>query len=628
MVLFSTGQDTGVNGHNSGSESNNEVAEIVRKRRAAAAAAAASPIAAAAAAASSSTSPPFSMTQLPHTTESLPLSANLSSIASDVNKTVAHTIAHGPALTNTSATATTSVLPAAPAAHAAHVAAPAAVTSAPSSSAAAAATSVLPAHVAAPVAAVAAAADDATYENISVNGINIHDIPKYLRDHGEYMTDRAFRKVKENFFSKSVSTDTTGKIAEEEKLNKLKTISDVQAYEQELVKKLEKAEQDIINAPEKSNDAKDGPKLKGAMKQNRDAQKKYNDLLIPVLHVLESKIKASNTLLTLMPLVEEFQSLETEFGENNPKTIRQLVVAGAAHKQYATEIKDVLYGEHNILEMKTRKNWRGDESVNAKKIINTKETVKTGALAILPGNTELQGYKDTIESIIKSLEGKKNEPGPASSAPLRNKDGTPFITPRNPLMVTVPIKHKDGRITYDSYKMGEDGTLNKMDEKNEYRDAVVDDLFKKAVQSAKEGTKVVKMIYKDEPLIVSLNISRPHESKEKFKHNLDEGLKKESNRIVYPGTQNTMKPATKLTALNNARLNYEKQQIENQMEFVNKNIGVLEANKAKLKDAIKETKLEPIKREIERRAALKKGGFTAKKSKKNNKTKKSTRRSS
>ena len=196
-------------------------------------------------------------------------------------------------------------------------------------------------------------------------------------------------------------------------------------------------------------------------------------------------------------------------------------------------------------------------------------------------------------------------------------------------MVTVPIKHKDGRITYDSYKMGKDGTLNKTDDRNEYRDVVVDDLFKKAIESAKEGTKVVKMIYKDEPLIVSLNISRPHESKEKFKHNLSEGLKRESNIIVYPGTQNTMKPATNLTALNNARLNYEKAKIKSEMSDVNTNTKVpLEENKAKLKDAIKETKLKPIEREIERRAVLKNGGFTAKKFKNNNKTKKSTRSSS
>jgi hypothetical protein len=68
--------------------------------------------------------------------------------------------------------------------------------------------------------------------------------------------------------------------------------------------------------------------------------------------------------------------------------------------------------------------------------------------------------------------------------------------------------------------------------------------------------------------------------------------------------------------------------IKSEMSDVNTNTKVLHENKQKLKDAIKKTKLDPIEAEITRRAAPKKGGYTAKKSKKNNKTKKSTWRSS
>ena len=303
----------------------------------------------------------------------------------------------------------------------------------------------------------------------------------------------------------------------------------------------------------------------------------------------------------------------------------------AAFKQCAKEIKEVLYGERTIQEMITerRKFWSKNEQV--KEIKNTSKTVETGALAIVD-DPELKKDLADIQHIINELEGTPEKPGPASSVPLVNKAGTPLtnhsITQKKPLMVTVPIKHKDGRITYDSYKMGEDGILNKTYDRNEYKDVVVDDLFKKAIESAKEGTKVVMMTYKDEPLIISLNITHPHRGEEKFKHNLSEGLKRESSRIIYASTNSngTVTPGTNLTKLQNDRLRQEKAKIESEMSDVNTNTKVsLQKNKNTLKAAIRKTKLEPIEAEIAKRATAKKGGFTAKK---NNKTKKSTRRSS
>jgi hypothetical protein len=147
-------------------------------------------------------------------------------------------------------------------------------------------------------------------EELSLNEMDLDDIVEYLRDNGENFSDHAFTLVKNNFFKKSIPVNVRNneRALEEQELNNLKTISEVQEYERELAEKLEQAEQAIINAPEESNNPSDAPKLKGEMKLNRDEQKRYNDLLMPVLYILESKIKASNTLLTIKPLMAEYQS--------------------------------------------------------------------------------------------------------------------------------------------------------------------------------------------------------------------------------------------------------------------------------------------------------------------------------
>jgi hypothetical protein len=480
----------------------------------------------------------------------------------------------------------------------------------------------------------------ASVENnkLNVSKMTIQQIVQYLGEDGEEITNRAFSKVKEKFLKefRPINAANT-KESVQTRLDSLKTISEVQEYERELAEKLEQAEQAIINAPEKSNNPSDAPKLKGAMKLNRDAQKRYNDLLMPVLYLLESKIKASNTLLTIKPLMAEYQSFKERLGANDPKTKRQDVVAGAAYKQYAKEIKEVLYDKRTIQEMKTerRKFWSKNEQV--KEIKNTEETVETGALAILPDDADLQTDLATIESMIKAMEGTNNEPGIASSKPLINNAGTPLvnrsIASTKPLVVTVPIKHKDGHITYDSYQMGQNGTLNKVDEPTEDKDAVVDKLFEKAVQSAKEGTKVVKMIYKDEPLIISLNITHPHKSQEKAENNMKKALEKEEQTFVPPVTNNNgiEKPGRvenkTLSSLSMNELESAKQKVQKDINFVNTNTKVAPQNKKALQDAIRQSRMMPIETAIEMKR--RKGGKrTAKKSKKNNKTKKSTQRSS
>jgi hypothetical protein len=498
----------------------------------------------------------------------------------------------------------------------------------------------LNANLAAAHANAAPHANAAAVKKIPVNEMTIDNMADYLISDGEVITNRAFTKVKEKFLKEFIPINATNtKESVQTRLDSLKTISKVQEYEQELAEKLEKAEQAIINAPEKSNDPNDAPKLKGAMKQNRDEQKRYNDRLMPVLYILESKIKASNTLPTVLPLFGEYQSLEESLGANDPKTKRQKVVFFAAFKQFAKEIKEVLYDKSDILDMKTerQKFWSKNEQVKEIKNGNVKKTVETGALAILPDDPELKKDLKEIQLIINALEGTEEAPGPASSIPLINKAGTPLvnrsIASTKPLVVTVPIKHKDGHITYDSYQMGQNGTLNKTDERNEDKDAVVDKLFEEAVQSAKEGTKVVKMIYKDEPLIISLNITHPHKSQEKAENNMKKALEKEEQTFVPPVTNNNgiEKPGRvqnkTLSSLSMNELESAKQKVQKDINFVNTNTKVAPQNKKALQDAIRQSRMMPIETAIEMKR--RKGGKrTAKKSKKNNKTKKSTQRSS
>jgi hypothetical protein len=81
-----------------------------------------------------------------------------------------------------------------------------------------------------------------------------------------------------------------------------------------------------------------------------------------------------------------------------------------------------------------------------------------------------------------------------------------------------------------------------------------------------------------------------------------------------------------LSSLSMNELKSARQKIENNIAFVNTNTKVLPTNKEKLKSAIRDSLL-PINTAIAMKARQR-GGKTAKKSKKNNKTKKSTQRSS
>jgi hypothetical protein len=134
---------------------------------------------------------------------------------------------------------------------------------------------------------------------------------------------------------------------------------------------------------------------------------------------------------------------------------------------------------------------------------------------------------------------------------------------------------------------------------------VVETKFNEAVQSAKDGTKVVKMTYKGEPLIVSLNISHPNESKEKAKQNMNSSLKREAERIVpSEKINNDMEQPGKtqnLKKLSLEQLRSAQQQIEKEITFVNSNTKVLPANKNTLKTAMRESRVVPIQREIAQR---------------------------
>lgn len=469
-------------------------------------------------------------------------------------------------------------------------------------------------------------------EELSLNEMDLDDIVEYLRDNGENFSDHAFTLVKNNFFKKSIPVNVRNneRALEEQELNNLKTISEVQEYEQKLVEKLEKAEQDVEDAPETSKTPVNASTLKPAKRNIRDTRKAYTALLIPVLDVLKSKMKASNTLLTIDTLGKQGSSINKNEKANALEKQRAKLIFHKAIKQYAREIKEVLYDKHNILDMKTEliRFWKKNERVKEIKNTNVKETVETGATVILPDDEDLKRHLRDIEEIIRKLEGTNENPGLSAIKTIVNNVGTPLtnhsINPRRPFIVTTSAIRQDGTIRYDSYKMinGVPTTPEKDDIK---KDEVVDNLFEKAIQSAKEGTKVVKMIYKDEPLIISMNISRPNESKERINNNINRIVNREADRIVYPGTQNTMKPETNLSSLNKKRLESEKAKIEAEINYVNTNPMVLEKNKGPLKNYIKRDKLDPI---IAAMAGKSKGGYTAKKSKKNNKTKKSTRRSS
>lgn len=430
-------------------------------------------------------------------------------------------------------------------------------------------------------------------KNVNVSSMTVEEKIKYVLREGKGIANRAFEKVKTKFFNDSTPIDgkKNGRISEKNALDSLKTISDVQEYKRELVKKLEKAEQDVINAPEKASSPNNGPKLKGAMIQNRNAQKKYNDLLMPVLHVLESKMIASNTLLTLSPLEVKYHTLSEKNGDDDLEVKRQRVIFYTALKQYATEIKNVIDGIDDA---------------------------------------EIKKDLDRIQVIVDALEKE------ASSEPLLHSNRTTPLAnhskkPAGPIGVTVPIKNKDGIIEYASYQMDK-GVFSKLDKPIEDNKAV-EDKFKEAVKSAKEGTKVVKMTYKDEPLIVSMNISHPNQSIEKANMNMQNALKKEAqtfapavttnNGMERPGRLQNMD----LSSLSMNELETAQKKVQKDIDFVNTNTKVAPQNKETLKKAIRESRMMPIDTAIAMKARQR-GGKTAKKSKKNNKTKKSTRRSS
>ena len=429
-------------------------------------------------------------------------------------------------------------------------------------------------------------------KNVNVSSMTVEEKIKYVLHEGKGIANRAFEKVKTKFFNDSMPIDgkKNGRISEKNALDSLKTISDVQDYKRELVKKLEKAEQDVINAPEKASSPNNGPKLKGAMIQNRNAQKKYNDLLMPVLHVLESKMIASNTLLTLSPLEVKYHTLSEQKGDDDLEVKRQKAIFYTALKQYATEIKNVIDGVDD---------------------------------------TEIKKDLDNIQLIIDALEKE------ASSAPLLDKNGTALANhskkPAGPIGVTVPIKNKDGIIEYASYQM-DNGVFSKLDRPIEDNKAV-EDKFKEAVKSAKEGTKVVKMTYKDEPLIVSMNISHPNQSIEKANMNMQNALKKEAQTFVPSVTTNNgmTRPGRteniNLSSLSMNELETAQKKVQKDIDFVNTNTKVAPQNKETLKKEIQRSRMMPINAAIAMKARQR-GGKTAKKSKKNNKTKKSTRRSS
>ena len=315
----------------------------------------------------------------------------------------------------------------------------------------------------------------------------------------------------------------------------------------------------------------------------------------PVLRVLESKIKASNTLSTIQPQFNSYMKIETNKGQNDPEVKRQSVVLTTAYKQYAQEIKDVL--DHTL------------------------------TITGIENDADLKAHQKNLSIIVAALE----KEAANTSAPLL-QSGVPLLNRMkkdSPIDVTIPTKNG-----YTSYRM-ENGVFSKLDisiKDNE----VVDQKFEAAIKSAKEGTNVVKMTYKGEPLIVSMNISHPNVSKEKAKLNMNSALKKEAERIVPAFTKsgtNMEAPGTNqnLSTLSNNQLSSAKTQIEKDIAFVNTNTKVLPQNKAELKNVITRTRLQPIDAEIVARRLKKessKGGSTAKKSKKNNKTKKSTRRSS
>jgi len=455
-----------------------------------------------------------------------------------------------------------------------------------------------------------------------VSKMDIDKKIKYLLKDGEDITNDAFTKVKNN---------ASLKIDEKLKLETYTTILQIQEAEQKMKEEIQKLEEEIETAPKTSLDPKNGPKLKGAISLNLNLLKKSKERLQPVLDVLKLKMKASNTLSTLAPLENTYKNLNEKKGQNDPEVKRHKVIFYTAIRQYAQEIKDVVQIDSNILDPKT------GELIKDETTGELKTEITSGALKTIK-DAELETHRDNIQLIIDALNGTKEDPGLASSKSLLSKNGTPLANwskqAPGPISVTVPIINKYGTIEYTSYQM-EKGVFSKLDSPIKVN-PVVDTKFKQAIESAKEGTKVVKMIYKGEPLIVSLNISHPNNSYEKARLNMQNTLDKEALTFVPPVTNNNgiEKPGRvenkTLSSLSMNQLESAKEKVQKDIKFVNTNTKVAPQNKDALKVAIRESRMMPIETAIEmkRRQAPAKGGFTAKKSKKNNKTKKSTRRSS
>ena len=389
-------------------------------------------------------------------------------------------------------------------------------------------------------------------EEKSVKHMTTAKMLDYLVDNGRKIVEKAFAKVKDNFFktSTSLTVNNNDRQKERTELESLGTISDVQEKERKLDEQLNAIEKEIESAPETSLNPANGPKLKGAKVQNFNALKKYKERLQPVLDVLKLKLKAANTFTTIQPLYNSYTKLEETKGKNDPEVKRQAVVLSTSYKQYSNEIKEVL----------------------------------DGASKILPKDAELKKDLDDMVLIVNTME---KEASPVSI--LHSNMKTPVLNrTKKDGPIDVSVRTKDGSTV--SYRLDQ-GNFSKLDTVIR-DDELVETKFKQAVESSKEGTKVVKMTYKGEPLIVSLNISHPHDSKEKAKQNMNTSLKKETERIVSPEN---------LKKLSLEQLQSAQQQIEKEIAFVNSNTKVLPENKEKLKTVMRESHLVPTQREIAQR---------------------------
>ena len=391
----------------------------------------------------------------------------------------------------------------------------------------------------------------------TVKGMTASEMSTYLLDNGSKIADNAFTKVKDDFLGKVINSV---KNEERGKLNGYTTILQVQEAEQKMKEDIALEQKRFENA--KVNDP-NATKQKGHAEVELGFKKQRASRLQPVHDVLKSKFKAANTLTTVQPLFDSYMKLEGDKGKNDPEVKRQAVVLSTAYKQYAREIKEVL----------------------------------DGALAILPNDEELKKNLDDITLIINEME---KEASPVSV--LNSNMKTPLLNrTKKDGPIDVSVLTKDGSTM--SYRLDK-GNFSKLDTVIRDED-IVETKFKEAVQSAKEGTKVVKMTYKGEPLIVSLNISHPNESKEKAKQNMNNALKKEAERIVpSEEIKNGMEQPGKtqnLKKLSLEQLRSAQQQIEKEIAFVNSNTKVLPANKNTLKTAMRESRVVPIQREIAQR---------------------------